>query len=51
MQTKNGFVNYQVEHAGQKRAKYNVGKPISLYEIEWCSLYQNPYVDDIVLLY
>ena len=37
--------------SSRTRAKYNVGKPVSLYEIEWCSLYQNPYVDDIVLLY
>ena len=45
------FVKLQVEHAGQKRPKYNVGEPISLYGLEWCSLCQNPYVDDIVFSY
>ena len=45
------FVTLQVEHAGQKRPKYNVGEPISLYGMEWCSLCKNPYVDDIVFSY
>ena len=45
------FVKLQAEHAGQKHPKYNVGKPISLYETEWCSLYQNLYVADIVFSY
>ena len=35
------------EHGGQKHPKYIVGEPISSYGIEWCSLSQNPYVDDI----
>ena len=38
----------QAEHGGQKRSKYNVGEPISSYGIEWRSLSQNPYIDDIV---
>ena len=45
------FVKLQVEHAGQKRPKYNVGEPIYLYGMELCSLCRNPYEDDIVFSY